>query len=71
VGTAGKAVTVVAVDDKRVVHRTGPVGLGALYINQDGTRLITGTYYPQKIQIWDVRSGTLLYETASETHQKI
>jgi WD40 repeat protein len=47
----------------------GKEGLRAYAFSLDGRLLISGTNYPQQIQIWDISNGNLLHEVVSTTHQ--
>ena len=68
-GTPRAKIRVMAVAPPGEVSELGAEGLHAYAISPDGKMLVTGTDYPQKIQVWEIGTGKELYQAASSTHQ--
>lgn len=69
IGARNLPVRLFDVASSRVVAEIGPPGYHAYEFNSDGTQLLIGADYPQRIQVWDIAKRSLLAETASTTHQ--
>jgi WD40 repeat protein len=69
IGAPRQPVRILNVDTNRQERPLGSPGLHVYAFSPNGESLVTGTDYPQRIEIWDVRSGRKLHEALSSTHQ--
>ena len=69
IGAPRRKIRILTLDKTRPVFEVGSDGLQAYAFSADGKRLLSGTDYPQHLQIWDVASGKELFAVDSTTNQ--
>jgi WD40 repeat protein len=69
IGAPRRKIRILTLDQARPVFEVGTDGLNAYAFSSDGKRLLSGTDYPQHLQIWDVANGKELFAVDSTTHQ--
>ncbi len=69
IGAPRRKIRILTLDQTRPIFELGTDGLWAYAFDSDGKRFLSGTYYPQHLQIWDVASGKELFAADSKTNQ--